>query len=85
MRASLVKHSVRIAGHATSVSLETAFWQALCQIAAQRHLSVNALLSAIDAERGGNLSSAIRLFVLESCRRGELLDRDAPGGNEPRS
>jgi predicted DNA-binding ribbon-helix-helix protein len=35
-------------------------------------MSVNALLSAIDAGRGGNLSSAIRLFVLESCRRGEL-------------
>jgi predicted DNA-binding ribbon-helix-helix protein len=79
MRASLVKHSVRIAGHATSVSLETAFWQALCEIAARRHLSVNALLSQIDAERGGNLSSAIRLFVLASCRQGELLDGDPPG------
>ena len=85
IRASLVKHSVRIAGHATSVSLEEAFWQALCEIAARRNLSVNALLSAIDAERSGNLSSAIRLFVLESCRQGELLDRDAPAGNQPRS
>src|ERR1700693_5873659 len=74
MKASLYKHSVRIAGHATSVSLETAFWEALCEIAARRRLSVNALLSAIDAERGGNLSSAIRLHVLESCRRGELGD-----------
>ena len=45
---------------------------------------MNALLSRIDAERGGNLSSAIRLFVLESCRRGELLDLDVPG-DEPRS
>lgn len=78
-RASLVKHSVRIAGHATSVSLEAAFWEALCEIAARRHLSVNALLSRIDAEREGNLSSAIRLLVLESCRRGELLDGDPPG------
>ena len=76
-RAWLVKHSVRIARHATSVSLEAAFWEALCEIAARRLLSVNALLSQIDAERGGNLSSAIRLFVLESCRRGEL--RDEPG------
>jgi predicted DNA-binding ribbon-helix-helix protein len=83
MRASLVKHSVRIAGHATSVSLEAAFWQALCEIAARRRISVNALLSAIDAERGGNLSSAIRLFVLESCRRGELVERDASGGDPP--
>ncbi|HEV2334419.1 MAG TPA: ribbon-helix-helix domain-containing protein [Stellaceae bacterium] len=80
-RAWLIKHSVRIARHATSVSLETAFWEALCEIAARRGLSVNALLSEIDAERGGNLSSAIRLFVLDSCRRGEL--RDEPGGDTP--
>ena len=77
----MVKHSVRIAGHATSVSLEATFWEALCEIAARRRMSVNALLSAIDAERGGNLSSAIRLFVLECCRRGELVDRDALGGD----
>jgi predicted DNA-binding ribbon-helix-helix protein len=88
MSSSLVKHSVRIAGHATSVSLETAFWEALCEIAQRRRMSVNALLSAIDAERGGNLSSAIRLFVLESCRRGELvvpnvLGGDASGGDPP--
>ncbi len=79
----MAKHSVRLAGHATSVSLETAFWEALCEIALRRRLSVNALLSAIDAERVGNLSSAIRLFVLESCRRGELLGRGAAGGNAP--
>ena len=54
-RASLVKHSVRIAGHATSVSLEAAFWEALGEIAARRRMSVNALLSEIDAERSGNL------------------------------
>ena len=85
MKATLVKHSVRIAGHPTSVSLEAAFWQALCEIAARRHLSVNALLSTIDAGRSGNLSSAVRLFVLECCRRGELLHGDAPEGAEPRS
>jgi predicted DNA-binding ribbon-helix-helix protein len=73
--AALVKHSVRIAGHATSVSLEPAFWQPLGEIAGRRGVAVNALLTEIGAERGGNLSSAIRLFVLESCRRGELLDR----------
>jgi len=71
--AALVKHSVRIAGHATSVSLEPAFWMALREIAARRRTSVNALLTEIDAKRRGNLSSAIRLFVLESCRRGELV------------
>jgi predicted DNA-binding ribbon-helix-helix protein len=71
-RAEIVKRSVRIAGHATSVSLELPFWEALCEIAARRRLSLNALLSRIDAERKGNLSSAIRLFVLASCRGGEL-------------
>jgi predicted DNA-binding ribbon-helix-helix protein len=80
--ARLVKHSVRIARHATSVSLEAAFWEALCEIAARRHLSVNALLAQIDAERDGNLSSAIRLFVLDSCRRGELRGADEPGGDQ---
>jgi predicted DNA-binding ribbon-helix-helix protein len=71
-RMEIVKRSVRIAGHATSVSLEPAFWDALCEIAKRRQLPLNTLLSRIDAERGGNLSSAIRLFVLASCRNGEL-------------
>ena len=71
-KSTVIKRSVRIAGHATSVSLEAAFWEALCDIAARQQVSVGALLAAIDAERDGNLSSAIRLFVLESCRRGEL-------------
>lgn len=70
--ADIVKRSVRIAGHATSVSLEPAFWDALCDIAARRGISLNALVSRIDSERRGNLSSAIRLFVLASCRDGEL-------------
>jgi predicted DNA-binding ribbon-helix-helix protein len=70
---TMAKYSVRIAGHATSVSLEPEFWEALCEIAARRGLPVNTLLAAIDAGRSGNLSSAIRLFVLESCRRGELV------------
>lgn len=70
--AGIVKRSVRIAGHATSVSLEAAFWQGLCDIAASRGVSVNALLTAIDAGRDGNLSSAIRLFVLDRARSGEL-------------
>ena len=69
---TIVKRSVRIAGHATSISLEAAFWHGLRDIAAARRLSLNALVAAIDAARDGNLSSAIRLFVLESARRGEL-------------
>ena len=72
--AEIIKRSVRIAGHATSVSLERAFWEALRVVAARRRMSLNALLSHIDAERRGNLSSAIRLFVLASCGGGELGD-----------
>ena len=71
-KSTLVKRSVRIAGHATSISLEAPFWEALGEIAARRQLPVSALLAAVDAERDGNLSSAIRLFVLASCRCGEL-------------
>ena len=70
--AAIVKRSARIAGHATSISLEAAFWRGLREIATARGSSVNALLTAIDAGRSGNLSSAIRLFVLNSARRGEL-------------
>ncbi len=82
MRANLAasKRSVRISGHATSISLEPPFWEALCEIAARRRQPVGALLAAIDAGRSGNMSSAIRLFVLESCRRGELLDSPPPHG-----
>jgi predicted DNA-binding ribbon-helix-helix protein len=68
----IVKRSVRIAGHATSISLEAAFWQGLCDIAAARGVSLNALVTIIDAGRSGNLSSAIRLFVLDSAHSGEL-------------
>jgi predicted DNA-binding ribbon-helix-helix protein len=70
--AGIVKRSVRIAGHVTSVSLEAAFWQGLRDIAASRGVSINALIAAIDTARSGNLSSAIRLFVLDGARNGEL-------------
>jgi predicted DNA-binding ribbon-helix-helix protein len=68
----IVKRSVRIAGHPTSVSLEAEFWQALRAIARRRGVPLGRLLAAVDAERSGNLSSAIRVFVLECCRNGEL-------------
>lgn len=68
----LVKRSVRIAGHATSISLEPAFWDALRGVALARHVSIGALIETIDAERSGSLSSAVRVFILDSCRRGEL-------------
>ncbi|MBV8530658.1 MAG: ribbon-helix-helix domain-containing protein [Candidatus Eremiobacteraeota bacterium] len=65
------KRSVTIDGHRTSISLEDAFWKELGQIAATRGLSLNALVAEIDHARGtgGNLSSALRLHVLEALRR----------------
>lgn len=62
----VVKHSVVIAGHRTSVSLEDAFWRALKDIAARDAVSLAALIARVDAGRGSsNLSSALRVFVLE--------------------
>lgn len=70
MKTSLVaKRSVVIGGHKTSVSLEEAFWKGLKEIASIRDLTLSELVSSIDAERShGNLSSAIRLFVLDHYR-----------------
>ena len=59
------KRSVEIAGHRTSLSLEDAFWRALKRLAAADQISVNALIAQIDRERDGNLSSAVRVYVLE--------------------
>ena len=62
----VIKRSLVIAGHRTSVSLEDAFWRRLHAIADERGLSLNSLAAMIDASRAGaNLSSAIRVFVLE--------------------
>ena len=66
----IVKRSVVVAGHKTSVSLEDAFWHALKEIARERSASLRGLVAEIDAKRrGGNLSSAVRLFVLDHYRR----------------
>jgi len=63
------KRSVLVAGHRTSVSMEEAFWDALKAAADGRGLSLNQLVTAIDGQRRGNLSSALRLFVLEDLTR----------------
>ena len=62
------KRSLTIAGHRTSLSLEQAFWGALKEIARAENLSVAALVTRIDRERQGNLSSAVRVYVLERAR-----------------
>ena len=65
MKSQVVKRSIVIAGHKTSVSLEDAFWKGLKEIAGARSMTLSDLVAAIDSERQlGNLSSAVRLFVL---------------------
>jgi predicted DNA-binding ribbon-helix-helix protein len=72
MKSPVIKRSIVIAGHKTSVSIEDAFWTTLKEIAQARGQSVADLIGAIDgARRGGNLSSAIRLFVLDHYRSAE--------------
>ena len=63
------KRSVKVAGHETSVTLEDPFWQALREIAAEREITTSTLLNSIASKRGeSNLSSAVRVFVLEHFR-----------------
>ena len=68
MKSSIVKRSVVIDGHKTSVSLEDAFWTDLKNIAHSEQTTLSGLITNIDQTREGNLSSAIRLFVLDHLR-----------------
>jgi predicted DNA-binding ribbon-helix-helix protein len=66
MQSLVIKRSIVIGGHKTSVSLEEAFWKSLREIAHERHQTLSHLVSGIDASRqAANLSSAIRVFILE--------------------
>jgi predicted DNA-binding ribbon-helix-helix protein len=65
MNQAVQKRSVEIAGHRTSLTLEAAFWRALKRLAAQDRMSINKLVEHIDRNRQGNLSSAVRVYVLE--------------------
>jgi predicted DNA-binding ribbon-helix-helix protein len=69
MKSPVVKRSIVIAGHKTSVSLEDEFWSGLKEIATNRNMTLSDIVSTIDSGRQhGNLSSAIRLFVLDHYR-----------------
>jgi len=69
MKSQVVKRSIVIDGHKTSVSLEDAFWTGLREIAQAQHATLSKLVGEIDrARQQGNLSSAIRLFVLDQVR-----------------
>jgi predicted DNA-binding ribbon-helix-helix protein len=81
MKSPVIKRSIIIAGHKTSVSLEDAFWKGLKDIAADRHMTLSDLVATIDSGRPhGNLSSAIRLFVLShyQSRTGGHAEADQP-------
>ena len=73
------KRSVMIAGHATSVSMEQAFWDLLTVFAEDRGVSLNVLVTEIDRSRTANLSSAVRVWVLRECARRAGLLSDADG------
>jgi predicted DNA-binding ribbon-helix-helix protein len=79
MKSTVIKHSIVIDGHKTSISLEDDFWNSLREIAHQRNETVSQLIARIDAERKtANLSSVIRLFVLgyyqDQCASRERVD-----------
>lgn len=76
---TIKKRSVLIAGHPTSLSLEVEFWSALRDIARGRGISLNRLVATVDEKRRGNLSSALRVFVLDCCRSGELPPESVEG------
>lgn len=61
------KRSIAVAGHRTSISLEDAFWSRLGEIAAAKGTSIASLVTEIDRSRAGNLSSAIRVYILEEA------------------
>ena len=69
---NIIKRSITIAGHSTSVSLEDEFWQELNNIALVKNISLAALIREIDESRaksdGGGLSSAIRVFILKTLK-----------------
>jgi predicted DNA-binding ribbon-helix-helix protein len=78
MKSPVIKRSIVIAGHKTSVSLEDAFWRGLKDIAVNRRITLSDLVGAIDSERQhGNLSSAVRLFVLDHYQTRPIGDGDA--------
>lgn len=78
MKSPVVKRSIVVAGHKTSVSLEEAFWSGLKEISALRNMTLSELVGEIDtARKQGNLSSAIRLYVLDFFRTRSHLAAEA--------
>ena len=79
MKSPVVKRSIVVAGHKTSVSLEEAFWNGMKEISSVRDMTLSELFGEIDSNRHqGNLSSAIRLFVLDYFRSRALQQPQQP-------
>ena len=73
MKSPIIKRAIMIDGHKTSISLEDAFWSSLKEIAHAEGATVSELVAKIDKTREqGNLSSAVRLFVLDRVRNGQM-------------
>lgn len=82
VKSLVIKRSIVIGGHKTSVSLEEAFWQELKRIAGHQRATLSSVVASIDLQRQqGNLSSAIRLFVLEQTRARALEAASQPEGH----
>lgn len=73
------KHSVMITGHATSLSLEPEFWDQLKHISKRQGVTVSHLIEHIDNTRTTNLSSAIRVYVLNQLTQKVIQDKEAEG------
>jgi predicted DNA-binding ribbon-helix-helix protein len=83
MKSPVVKRSIVVGGHKTSVSLEEAFWNSMKEISAKRSVTLSELVGEIDtARQQGNLSSAIRLFVLDHFKTRAV---GLTGGTTPRA
>ena len=81
MKSPIIKRSIMLGGRKTSVSLEDAFWKEVRELARQRRMTLSDLVVAIDSERQhGNLSSAIRLFVLDFYRNQVSIERQERDG-----
>jgi predicted DNA-binding ribbon-helix-helix protein len=78
MKSPVVKRSIVVAGHKTSVSLEEAFWNGMKEISGIRNMTLSELVGEIDGNRQqGNLSSAIRLFVLDYFKSRAMAPQEA--------
>jgi predicted DNA-binding ribbon-helix-helix protein len=78
MKSPVVKRSIVVAGHKTSVSLEEAFWNGMKEISGLRNMTLSELVGEIDNNRQqGNLSSAIRLFVLDYFKSRAMTPQEA--------